>query len=94
MSSAVCFPYEQLSLFDAVSGTAAVNLFDGRKYGVTEPTDLVKRLVPRATYAVVVGDHPQALVLTRLKPSQIPEGHEFYHYMIDGNVYAGAFVGG
>ena len=94
MSSAVCFPYEQLSLFDVVSGTAAVNLFDGRKYGVTEPTDLMKRLVPRATYAVVVRDHPQALVLTRLKPSQIPEGHEFYHYMIDGNVYAGTFVGG
>lgn len=94
MSSAVCFPYEQLSLFDAVSGTAAVNLFDGRKYVVTEPTDLMKRMVPRATYAVVVGDHPQALVLTRLKPSQIPEGHEFYHYMIDGNVYAGTFVGG
>ncbi len=94
MSSAVCFPYEQLSLFDAVSGTAAVNLFDGRKYGATEPTDLMKRLVPRATYAVVVGDHPQALVPTRLKPSQIPEGHEFYHYMIDGNVYAGTFVGG
>ena len=94
MSSAVCFLYEQLSLFDAVSGTAAVNLFDGRKYGVTEPTDLMKRLIPRATYAVVVGDHPQALVLTRLKPSQIPEGHEFYHYMIDGNVYAGTFVGG
>lgn len=94
MSSAVCFPYEQLSLCDAVSGTAAVNLFDGRKYGVTEPTDLMKRLVPRATYAVAVGDHPQALVLTRLKPSQIPEGHEFYHYMIDGNVYAGTFVGG
>lgn len=94
MSSAVCFPYEQLSLFDAVSGTAAVNLFDGRKYGATEPTDLMKRLVPRATYAVAVGDHPQALVLTRLKLSQIPEGHEFYHYMIDGNVYAGTFVGG
>lgn len=94
MSSAVCFPYEQLSLFDAASGMAAVNLFDGRTYGVTEPTDLMKRLVPRATYAVVVGDHPQALVLTRLKPSQIPEGHEFYHYMIDGNVYAGTFAGG
>lgn len=94
MSSTVCLPCEQLSLFDAVSGAATVNLFDGRKYGVTEPTDLMKRLVPRATYAVVVGDHPQALVLTRLKPSQIPEGHEFYHYMIDGNVYAGTFVGG
>lgn len=93
MSSTVCFPCEQLSLFDTASGTAAVNLFDGRKYGVTEPTDLMKRLVPRATYAVVVGDHPQALVPTRLKPSQIPEGHEFYHYMIGGNVYVGTFVG-
>lgn len=41
----------------------------------------------------VVGDHPQALVLMKLKPCQIPEGHEFYHYMIDGNVYAGTFVG-
>jgi hypothetical protein len=94
MSSAVCFPCEQLSLFDTASGAAAVNLFDGREYGVTEPTDLMKRLVPRAAYAVVVGDHPQALVPTRLKPSQIPEGHEFYHYMIAGNVYAGTFVGG
>lgn len=94
MSSTVCFLCEQLSLFDTASGTAAVNLFDGRKYGATEPTDLMKRLVPRATYAVVVGDHQQALVPTSLKPSQIPEGHEFYHYMIDGNVYAGTFVGG
>lgn len=93
MSSTVCFPCEQLSLFDTVSGTVAVNLYDSRKYGVTEPTDLMKRLVPRATYAVVVGDHPQALVLTKLKPNQIPKGHEFYHYMIDGNVYAGTFVG-
>lgn len=93
MSSTVCLPCEQLSLFDAISGTAAVNLFDSRKYGVTEPTGLMKRLVPRATYAVVVGDHPQALVLTKLTPSQIPEGHEFYHYMIDGNVYVGTFVG-
>lgn len=93
MSSTVCLPCEQLSLFDTASGTAAVNLFDGRNYGVTEPTDLMKRLVPRATYAVVVGDRLQALVLTKLTPSQIPEGHEFYHYMIDGNVYVGTFVG-
>lgn len=93
MSDAVRFPYEQLSLFDAVSGTAAVSLFDGRKYGAAEPTDLMKRLVPRAAYAVMVGEHPQALVLTELKPNQIQKGHEFYHYMIDGNVYAGTFVG-
>ena len=87
------FPHEQLSLLDTVSGTVAVSLFDGRKYGATEPTGLMKRLVPRATYAVAVGDHPQALVPTRLKPSQIPEGHEFYHYMIGGYVYVGTFVG-
>jgi len=93
MSSAVRFPYEQLSLFDAVSGTAAVNLFDGRKYGAAEPNELMKRLVPHAAYAVMVGDHQQALVLTKLTPSQVPEGHEFYHYMIDGSVYAGTFVG-
>jgi len=93
MSDAVRFPYEQLSLFDAVSGTVAVSLFDGRKYGVAEPTDLMKRLVSRAAYAVMVGDHSQALVLTELKPNQIQKGHEFYHYMIDGNVYAGTFVG-
>lgn len=62
------FPHEQLSLFDAVSGTSAVSLFDGRRYGVTEPNELMKRLVPRAAYAVVVGDHTQALVPTRLKP--------------------------
>ena len=93
MSSAVRFPYEQLSLFDAASGTAAANLFDGRKYGVAEPNELMKRLIPRAAYAVMVGNHPQALVLTKLTPSQVPEGHEFYHYMIDGNVYAGTFVG-
>ena len=93
MSDVVRFPYEQFSLFDAVSGTAAVSLFDGRKYGVTKPSDLMKRLVPRAAYAVMVGDHPQALVHTKLKPNQVPKGHEFYHYMIDGNVYAGTFIG-
>lgn len=93
MSNVVHSPYEQLSLFDAVSGTVAVSLFDGRKYGATEPNDLMKRLVPRAQYVVMVGNHPQALALTKLKPGQIPKGHEFYHYMIDGNVYAGTFVG-
>lgn len=93
MSSAVRFPYEQISLFDIASGTTAISLFDGRKYGATEPTDLMKRLVPRTAYAVMVGEHPQALVLTTLTPSQVPEGHEFYHYTIDGNVYAGTFVG-
>lgn len=93
MSDAVRFLYEQLSLFDAVNGTAAVNLLDGRKYGAEEPNDLMRRLVPRATYAVMVGGHPQALVLTKLRPNQVPRGHEFYHYMIDGNVYVGTFVG-
>lgn len=39
MSDAVRFHYEQLSLFDATSRTAAVSLFDGRKYGAAEPTN-------------------------------------------------------
>lgn len=93
MSNRICFRNEQLSLFDVASGAVAVSLFDGCKYGTLEPDDSMKRLVPRATHAVMVGDHLQALVPAKLRPSQIPEGHEFYHYMIDGNVYVGTFVG-
>lgn len=93
MSNGICFPPIQLSLFDEVRGVVAVSLFDGGKYGASEPDESMKRLVPRAAYAVMVGDHPQVLVLTKLTPSQVPEGHEFYHYTIGGYVYAGVFVG-
>lgn len=44
-------------------------------------------------YVVMVGTHPLVMRKTTLTADEIPEGHQFYHYLIDGAVYAGIFVG-
>lgn len=85
---------KQLSLFRCEeTGTEAVSMFDGEVTCAHEPDAYMKNLVPKGTYYVMVGEHPLVLTKTELKPDAVPEGHEFYHYMIDGDVYAGTFVG-
>ena len=41
----------------------------------------------------MVGTHPLVMRKTKLTADEVPEGHQFYHYLIDGAVYAGIFVG-
>ena len=49
--------------------------------------------VPDGEYVVMVGTHPLVMRKTKLAVDEVPEGHQFYHYLIDGAVYAGIFVG-
>lgn len=49
--------------------------------------------MPDGEYVVMVGTHPLVMRKTKLAVDEVPEGHQFYHYLIDGAVYAGIFVG-
>lgn len=88
----------QLSLFDTppvAGGVSATCLWacDQKPRSAELPTPQMKRLVPAGEYVVQVGDHPLVLYPTNLSPSDVPEGHRFYHYLVNGRVYAGIFVG-
>lgn len=95
MSNVMFAPsYDQLSLFCCENtGIEAVSLFDGKVDCAHEPDAYMKRLIPKGSYYVMVGEHPLVLTKTTMTSDTVPAGHEFYHYMIDGDVYAGTFVG-
>ncbi|MBP3398820.1 MAG: hypothetical protein J6K75_03580 [Erysipelotrichaceae bacterium] len=54
----------------------------------------MKRLVPRGEYVIDIGEHPMVLKPTTLKEKDIPNGHHFYHFRINDEIYTGVFVGG
>lgn len=87
--------YEQLSLFQAEKPTkaTAVCCMDSSTLHAHKPEAKIKELVPESEYVVYVGGHLLALKPTKLTPEKIPDGHKFYHYMINEEVYAGIFVG-
>lgn len=88
------FQNEQMSLFDLQEvKNGATSCFTGRTEPLESMTDQIKKLVPDGEFFVYVGIHPLVLRRTKLKRDEIPEGHEFYHYMVGGTVYAGIFVG-
>lgn len=51
------------------------------------------QMIDNCGYVVMVGTHPLVMRKTKLAVDEVPEGHQFYHYLIDGAVYAGIFVG-
>ena len=86
--------FDQISLFDLLpEGTVARCSMDGRTAPANRPEPWMKRLVPNGEYFVRVGDHPLVLKPTRIQEEDIPEGHQYYHYTIGGQVYAGVYVG-
>ena len=86
--------FDQISLFDLLpEGTVARRSMDGRTAPANRPEPWMKRLVPNGEYFVRVGDHPLVLKPTRIQEEDIPEGHQYYHYTIGGQVYAGVYVG-
>ena len=86
--------FEQISLFDLLpEDTMARCSMDGRTAPANRPEPWMKRLVPNGEYFVRVGDHPLVLKPTRIQEEDIPEGHQYYHYTIGGQVYAGVYVG-
>lgn len=87
---------EQLSLFheEPPAETEAVCLFHGEREAAKPLADWMKRLVPEGKYVVMVGPHPLVLRPARGGREDVQVGHEFYHYMVEGRLYAGIFVGG
>lgn len=87
--------WEQLSLFSmpAVVKPVAINLYDNTKYPPTAPKEWMNALVPDGEYVIMVGNHPCVLRRTEMAPNRIPEGHTFYHFLVDNIVYSGVFVG-
>lgn len=87
---------EQLSLFfeEAPTEAEAICLFHGERAIAKKPEDWMTKLIPEGKYAVMVGRHPLVLRPVRGDRAQVQKGHEFYHYMINGRLYAGVFVGG
>lgn len=86
---------EQLSLFDLElpDDLTAVCCMDSSTAQARKPDAWMKEIVHEGEYAVIVGIHPMVLRPTRMSVADIPEGHSYYHYQIDGRVYAGVFIG-
>lgn len=87
--------WEQTTLFapPPITGTPAISLFDRTTHSSEKPSEWMKQLVPDGEYVVMVGTHPLVMRKTKLTADEVPEGHQFYHYLIGGAVYAGVFVG-
>ena len=87
--------WEQMTFFAPlpITGAPAISLFDHTTHSSEKPSEWMKQLVPDGEYVVMVGTHPLVMRKTKLAVDEVPEGHQFYHYLIDGAVYAGVFVG-
>lgn len=89
--------FEQLSLFSiALSAPLeadAVSCMDNLSSKALPAEPWMKTLVPEGEYSILVAGHPLVLRPAKIRPESIPKGHEFYHYLIDGRLYAGIFVG-
>ena len=87
--------WEQMTFFAPlpITGAPAISLFDHTTHSSEKPSEWMKQLVPDGEYVVMVGTHPLVMRKTKLAVDEVPEGHQFYHYLIDGAVYAGIFVG-
>ena len=87
--------FMQLSLFDANTDpkAKAVSCMDGSTLHTHKPEAKTKEIVPECEYVVHVGGHLLALKPTKLTAENIQDGHRFYHYMINGQVFSGIFVG-
>lgn len=86
--------WEQISFFvQERTGIPAKSLFDGSEYDAFAPSEFMKRLVPEGEYVVMIGSHPLVLRPTKLNASEVPEGHQFYHFEIENTIYSGVFIG-
>lgn len=87
---------EQLSLFDLCTADdeVATSCWTGTTTAARKAESWMRRLVPDGEYVVDVGGYDCVLRPVQLGVDGIPQGHEYYHYLIGQKVYAGVFVGG
>lgn len=93
--------FEQLSLFSLLScsekpnsSVTAVSCMNRRKMPTVRLEAWMTELVPSGEYAIDIGA-PLPMVLRPVNGTarSVPQGHEFYNYMIGQKLYAGIFVG-
>ena len=86
---------QQLSLFTMEREATATSLRDGREHTAREPEPWEREVIPEGEYAI---DWPGcsgiSLILRPVGTSreEIKPGHEFYHFDIGGQLYAGVFT--
>ena len=67
----------------------AVCLLTGRQYPAVPADSTARELVPGGTWTILAGGHTMVL-----SPAQeVPEEQRYRHFQVDGQVYAGTFIG-
>lgn len=85
---------EQLSMFTMnVAPIVAICCMDDQPARASPAESWMAALIPAGEYVVQVAGHPLVLRPAPGKQTDIQCGHEYYHYMIGGRLYAGTFVG-
>ena len=98
-----CLEYEQLCLFEMPCEikigptlgvpTLARNCFLGTVAPIRAINEYEAKLIPKGKYAIENKGPNEILYPVSIDEADIPIGHQFYHYIIDGDVYAGIYVG-
>ena len=84
--------YEQLSMFTMnVDPVTATCCMDGCPARASPVEPWMAALIPAGEYVVQVAGHPLVLRPMPGRQADIQRGHEYYHYMIGGRLYAGTF---
>lgn len=86
----------QIDLFDFLEERhelCAVSCADGRKIDILPVTEPQRKIVPDGEYLIYIGKYPMILRKTNRNGKKVPKGHEFYHYMVGPELYAGIFIG-
>ena len=86
--------YQQVSMFTMnVDPVTATCCMDGCPARANPVEPWMAALIPAGEYVVQVAGHPLVLRPMPGRQADIQRGHEYYHYMIGGRLYAGTFVG-
>ena len=82
--------YEQLSMFTMnVEQVTATCCMDGCPARASPVEPWMAALIPAGEYVVQIAGHPLVLRPMPGRQADIQRGHEYYHYMIGGRLYAG-----
>lgn len=85
---------EQLSMFAMnADPITAICCMDDQLAKASPVEPWMAALIPAGEYVVQIAGHPLVLRPMPGRQADIQRGHEYYHYMIGGRLYAGTFVG-
>ena len=67
----------------------AVCILNGRRYPAVPADGQARELVPGGAWTILAGGH--TMVLSPVQ--EVPEGQRYRHFQVDGQLYAGTFIG-